>query len=30
MHGDQREALREALEPTCTVVLPENGKSFAV
>jgi len=30
MHGDQRDALRVALEPTCHVVLPENGKSFAV
>jgi len=30
MHGDQREALRDALEPTCEVILPENGKAFAV
>jgi putative mRNA 3-end processing factor len=30
MHGDQREALRDALEPTCQVILPENGKAFAV
>jgi putative mRNA 3-end processing factor len=30
MHGDQREALRQALEPTCHVVLPENGKSFSL
>ncbi|HLM70373.1 MAG: MBL fold metallo-hydrolase [Candidatus Lutacidiplasmatales archaeon] len=30
MHGDQREALRDALEPTCRVVLPENGKPFAI
>jgi putative mRNA 3-end processing factor len=30
MHGDQRDALREALEPTCRVVLPENGKQFSV
>lgn len=30
MHGDQREALRDALEPTCRVILPENGKAFTV
>jgi putative mRNA 3-end processing factor len=30
MHGDQREALRDALEPTCRVILPDNGKAFAV
>jgi len=30
MHGDQREALRDALEPTCDVILPENGKPFSV
>jgi putative mRNA 3-end processing factor len=30
MHGDQRDALRAALEPTCRVVLPENGKAFAL
>jgi len=30
MHGDQRDPLREALEATCNVVLPENGKLFAV
>jgi putative mRNA 3-end processing factor len=30
MHGDQRDALRQALEPTCRVVLPENGKLFSV
>jgi putative mRNA 3-end processing factor len=30
MHGDQRDALKEALEPTCRVVLPENGKMFSV
>jgi len=30
MHGDQRDALRDALEPTCRVVLPENGKLFSV
>lgn len=30
MHGDQREALRDALEPTCAVVLPENGRPFTV
>ncbi len=29
MHGDHREALRDALEGTCEVVLPENGKAFA-
>jgi len=30
MHGDQRDALRTALEPTCRVVLPENGKVFGI
>ena len=30
MHGDQREALRDALEPTCRVILPENGKAFGI
>ncbi len=30
MHGDHREALRDALEGSCKVVLPENGKSFSV
>jgi len=30
MHGDQRDALRQALEPTCRVILPENGKQFSV
>ena len=30
MHGDQRDPLKEALEPTCHVVLPENGKQFTV
>ena len=30
MHGDQRDALRDALEPSCRVVLPENGKMFSV
>ncbi len=29
MHGDHREALRDALEGTCEVVLPENGKAFS-
>ncbi len=29
MQGDHREALRDALEGTCEVVLPENGKAFA-
>ncbi len=28
MHGDQREALREALEPTAEVLLPANGRPF--
>ena len=28
MHGDRRELLRDALAPTCDVVLPENGKAF--
>ena len=30
MHGDHREALRDALEGFCRVVLPENGKAFAI
>ncbi|HYA70939.1 MAG TPA: MBL fold metallo-hydrolase [Thermoplasmata archaeon] len=30
MHGDQRDALKKALESTCRVVLPENGKIFSV
>ncbi len=30
MHGDHREALRDALEPTCDVVLPENGRAFVL
>ncbi len=30
MHGDHREALRDALEGFCHVVLPVNGKSFPV
>ncbi len=30
MHGDHREALREALEPFCEVVLPENGRPFSL
>jgi putative mRNA 3-end processing factor len=30
MHGDQRELLKEALEPTCEVILPGNGKPFSV
>jgi putative mRNA 3-end processing factor len=30
MHGDERDPLRKALEPTCQVVLPENGKAFSV
>ncbi len=30
MHGDHREALRDALEPFCEVVLPANGKPFTV
>ena len=30
MHGDHREALRDAIEGFCRVVLPENGKPFAV
>ena len=30
MHGDQRDALRDALEPTCRVLLPENGKAFSL
>jgi putative mRNA 3-end processing factor len=28
MHGDQRELLRDALEPTAEVLLPANGKPF--
>ncbi len=30
MHGDQREALAQALEPFCRVVLPANGRAFTV
>ena len=30
MHGDHREALRDALEGFCQVVLPENAKSFTL
>jgi putative mRNA 3-end processing factor len=30
MHGDHREALRDALEGFTHVVLPENGKSFSL
>ncbi len=30
MHGDHREALREALEGFTRVILPENGKAFDV
>jgi putative mRNA 3-end processing factor len=30
MHGDHREALRDALEGSCTVLLPDNGKAFSV
>jgi putative mRNA 3-end processing factor len=30
MHGDHREALRDALESFCHVVLPDNGKSFSI
>jgi putative mRNA 3-end processing factor len=30
MHGDHREALRDALEPFCEVVLPANGKPFTL
>jgi putative mRNA 3-end processing factor len=30
MHGDHREALRDALEGFCHVLLPENGKAFSV
>ncbi|MGP8071651.1 MAG: MBL fold metallo-hydrolase [Thermoplasmata archaeon] len=30
MHGDHREALREALEPTANVVLPSNGPSISL
>jgi putative mRNA 3-end processing factor len=30
MHGDRRELLRDALEPFCEVVVPVNGKPFAI
>ncbi len=30
MHGDQRDPLRQALESTCRVILPENGKAFGI
>ncbi len=30
MHGDHREALRDALEGFCQVILPENGKAFSL
>jgi hypothetical protein len=30
MHGDHREALRDALESSCEVILPENGWAFSV
>ena len=30
MHGDHREALRDAIEGFCHVLLPENGKSFSL
>jgi len=30
MHGDHREALRDTLEGSCTVLLPDNGKAFSV
>ncbi len=30
MHGDHREPLREALDGTADVILPENGRPFAV
>lgn len=30
MHGDHREALRDALVGSCDVILPENGKSFTL
>jgi len=30
MHGDHRDPLREALESTCRVILPENGKTFGI
>ena len=30
MHGDHREALRDAIAPFADVVLPENGKAFAI
>jgi putative mRNA 3-end processing factor len=30
MHGDRREALQEALEPSCEVVLPANGRPFSL
>lgn len=30
MHGDHRELLRDALESSCTVLLPDNGKAFSI
>jgi putative mRNA 3-end processing factor len=30
MHGDRREALRDALEPFCEVILPANGRPFSL
>ena len=30
MHGDNRELLRDSLEPICDVVLPTNGKPFTL
>jgi putative mRNA 3-end processing factor len=30
MHGDRREALRDAIEPFCEVVLPANGRPFSL
>ncbi len=30
MHGDHRETLRDALEPSCDVILPTNGKAFTL
>jgi putative mRNA 3-end processing factor len=30
MHGDHREALRDAILPTANVILPENGKPFQI
>jgi len=30
MHGDHREALRDALAGTCDVILPENGRAFSI